>query len=61
MGLIMNEKMTQCLATVFLILTLWLAGIIAEPGSQLLAGIGMGICAAITVELILAAARRAKP
>lgn len=44
-------------AAAMLIVTIWLATIIAREGSQFLAAVGMGVAATATVHFILAAVR----
>lgn len=52
----MDHKILSYLAAISLLAALVLAGIVARPGDQLLAVIGMGVCASLTVQLTIKSA-----
>lgn len=52
----MDHKILSLLAAMSLVLALFLAGVVAQPGGQLLAALGMGVCASLTVQLAIKSA-----
>lgn len=53
----MKSGMLAALAAGALVMTIFLAGVVAEAGTQVFAAIAMGAAAYATVHLILAAVR----
>lgn len=53
----MTPRLWEALAALALGATVYLATIVAQPGSQVFAAVGMGACALFTIRWTLAAAR----